>query len=162
MTVLEIITGKDEKILRKVCEEVKVFDEKLEKLVSDMTDTMLGDQNGNVTGIGLAAPQVGVDARVMLVTLNVNTKKDHRVVVMINPEITWQSENLVIMEEGCLSLPKVFGDVKRPQKIKARWQNVAGNWCERKFDGWDARILLHELDHLNGVLFIDKLFSRGD
>ncbi len=122
-----------------------------------MTQTMLAPQAGNVTGIGLAAPQVGINARVMLITLNVNTKKDHRVVVMINPEIVEQSEREVVMEEGCLSLPKTFGNVRRTSKIKARWQNTKGHWCERKFDGWDARIFLHELDHLDGVLFIDKL-----
>lgn len=156
--MLPIITGEDKSILRTRCQPVTMFDEKLKRLVSEMTETMLEPEGEHkVRGVGLAAPQVDVDARVMLVTFNVATKKDHKVVTMINPEIVETSEQMVKLEEGCLSLPGVFGKVSRPAKVKARWQNVDGNWCEKKLDGWDARIFLHEYDHLEGVLFIDYL-----
>ena len=134
-----------------------VFDEKLKKTVDAMIATMLSPDQGDVTGIGLAANQVGLLDRIMIVTLNVNTKKDHKVVAMINPEIVWESEDKVVMEEGCLSLPKTFGKVIRPAKIKVKWQNVDGNVCEKKLASWDARIFQHEYDHLEGVLFIDYL-----
>lgn len=155
--MMEIVTGADSKILRTVCEPVKNFDSPLEEIVANMIDTMLGDQEGGVTGIGIAANQVGLDKRIMIVTFNMESRKNQKVVAMINPEILEQSDKEVLMEEGCLSLPETFGKVKRPQKIKARWQNTKGNWCEKKLDGWDARIFLHELDHLNGKLFIDYL-----
>lgn len=157
MTILPLVTGEDAPILNKVCKRVTTFDDALVRTIQDMEDTMLAPQEGNVTGIGLAAPQVGIDARIMLITLNVNTRKDHRVVAMVNPEIIETATSSVVMEEGCLSLPEVFGKVRRPRWIKATWQNERGDRCERKFDGWDARIFLHELDHLDGILFTSYL-----
>lgn len=155
--MLKIVTGADTPILRTVCKPVEKFDEDLTKILLEMEDTMLGDQEGGATGIGLAANQVGLDIRAMLVTFNVGKKKNQKVVAMINPEIIQSSDQKVSMEEGCLSLPNTFGNVTRPAKIKARWQNVSGNWCEKKLEGWDARIFLHELDHLDGKLFTDYL-----
>lgn len=155
--MMDIVTGKDSSILRTKCKPVEMFDESLENLVADMEDTMLGDQEGGVTGIGLAANQVGVDARIILITLNVNTKKDMVVLPLINPEIIELSKDEIVLEEGCLSLPNTFGDVQRPSKAKVRWQNIKGNWCEKKFEKWDARIFLHEYDHIEGKLFIDYL-----
>jgi len=155
--MLTIVTGKDQPILHTVCKTVEKFDDDLIDLLTDMEDTMLGDQEGGVSGIGLAANQVGIDARIMLVTFNVGQKKNMKVVPMINPEIIEVSEQKISMEEGCLSLPGQLGQVIRPAKIKARWQNAKGNWCEKKLNGWDARIFLHELDHLDGKLFIDYL-----
>lgn len=154
--MLEIVTGKDAPILRKVCEPVKTFDQKLIETLAEMEDCMLGDQEGGVTGIGLAANQVGIDQRIMLVTFNLEGK-NAKVVAMINPEIIEASDHQVEMEEGCLSLPNMFGKVKRPSKVKVKWQNEKGNWCEKKLSGWDARIFQHELDHLDGKLFIDYL-----
>lgn len=155
--MLKIVTGADTPILRTVCKPVTEFDEKLFDILTEMENCMLGDQEGGVTGIGLAANQVGLDMRAMLVTFNVENHKNQKIVAMINPEIIEESEHQVVMEEGCLSLPETFGKVKRPSKIKARWQNEKGNWCEKKLTGWDARIFLHELDHLNGKMFIDYL-----
>ncbi len=155
MVMLKIITGADKPILRQVLTPVKVFDEELAQTVDEMVDTMLGPQTGEVVGVGLAANQVGIDARIMIVTFNVSTRKERKVVAMINPEIVSQSKNTCWMDEGCLSLPGVFGQVERPSKLKVKWQNVAGNWCEKKIDKWDARIFLHELDHLDGKLFTD-------
>ena len=152
--ILPIITG-DQPILRTVCKPVTVFDDRLKKTVSDMVDTMLGEDSKKSKGIGLAANQVNLDMRVMLVTFNVQSKKNHKIVPMVNPEMTWISESTNVMEEGCLSLPEVFGKVRRPAKVKPRWQTPDGNWCEKKLAGWDARIFQHELDHLDGKLFTD-------
>ena len=153
--MLQIITGDDQPILREVLKPVKVFDRELEKTVDEMVETMLGPQTGEVVGVGLAANQVGINARIMIVTFNVGTRKERKVVPMINPEIVSQSKNTCWMEEGCLSLPGEFGEVQRPAKLKVRWQNEKGHWCEKKIDKWDARIFLHELDHLDGKLFTD-------
>ncbi|MCF7812061.1 peptide deformylase [Candidatus Gracilibacteria bacterium] len=156
--MFDIVTGENQSILRTKCKPVEKFDEALEEIVREMTETMLAPQGKEkITGVGLAAPQVNIDARIILITLNVGTQKDHRILPMINPEILDLSEKKVLMEEGCLSLPGVFGKVSRPAKVQVRWQNLEGHWCEKKFDGWDARIFLHEYDHLEGILFIDYL-----
>jgi peptide deformylase len=155
--MLTILTGKDNKILRTPAKKVAFFDEKLTDTVDLMIDTMLNPEGQDVTGIGLAAPQVGIAQNIIIVTLNVNAKKDPKIVVMINPEIIESSEATTNYEEGCLSLPGAYGRVTRPAKVKVKWQNEKGNWCERKFEKWDARIFLHEYDHLIGKLFIDYL-----
>jgi len=154
--MFEIETGENNKILRKVCDPVEIFDEKLGKMVEEMVETMLHpDPETEVRGIGLAANQCGISRRILILTMNFGTKKAKKVVPMINPEAVELSKNVVKMEEGCLSLPGRFAKILRPQKVRARWQNLAGNWCEKRLAGWDARIFLHELDHLNGKLFLD-------
>ena len=155
--MLTILTGKNNKILRTPATPVHSFDAKLADTIDMMIDTMLNPDGQDVTGIGLAAPQVGISQQIIIITLHVNTKKDPKIVVMINPEIIEESKTTSNYEEGCLSLPKAFGRVTRPAKVKVKWQNLEGNWCERKFDKWDARIFLHEYDHLIGKLFIDYL-----
>ena len=156
--MMKVITGENNEILRKKCEKVTEFDENLAKFVSEMQETMLyEDPETGLVGVGLAANQVGVNKRIILITLGVGTKKAGKVLPMINPEILELSDEKVKMEEGCLSLPNVFGKVVRPAKVKVKWQNLAGNWCERKFDKWDARIFLHEFDHLEGIMFTDYL-----
>lgn len=158
MPPLTLITGADQPILRVVCKPVKKFDAALHQTVEDMIETMFGDQEGGVRGIGLAANQVGIDTRIMIVTFNLEKKeKHHKAVAMINPEIVETFESTCVMEEGCLSLPEIFGNVRRPSKLKIRWQNIDGNWAEKKISGWDARVFQHELDHLDGKLFIDYL-----
>ena len=155
---MQIITGADKKILRTVCNPVEKFDGALKKLAEEMEETMLAeDPDTEIRGVGLAAPQVGIDTRFMLVTFNVGTRRAHKVTPMANPEILELSEDKVLMEEGCLSLPGMFGKVLRPAKLKVRWQNLEGRWCEKKLDKWDARIFQHEYDHLQGVLFTDYL-----
>ncbi len=158
--MLTILTGKNNKILRTPAAPVEVFDEKLADTVELMIQTMLNPEGQDVTGIGIAAPQVGIAQKIIVVTLNVNTKKEPKTIVMINPEILETSEVTSNYEEGCLSLPGAYGRVTRPAKVKVKWQNVQGNWCERKFDKWDARIFLHEYDHIQGKLFIDYLNDK--
>lgn len=155
--MLSLETGTNNTILRTPCEKVTVFDDDLQKIIQDMTHTMLAPADNGVTGVGLAANQVGIGKRILLITLNVNTKKRQKVLPMINPEIVELSPSTEIMEEGCLSLPDVYAQVARPSKVKVRWHNEKGIVCERKFDKWDARIFLHEFDHLEGKLFVDYL-----
>lgn len=157
--MFEIVTEQqNEEVLRKRCEEVTVFDEKLKKLVNKMEKTMTTpDPETDIKGIGLAANQVGISQRIMIVTLNYETKKKWKITPMVNPQIIEFSTKEVAIEEGCLSVPGVFEKVKRPSKIKVKWQNVKGNVCEKKLEKWDARIFLHEYDHLEGKLFTDYL-----
>jgi len=156
-----LVTGKNTPVLRTVCDAVTKFDGDLKNLVEDLRDTMTNKNEYGQIGIGIAAPQIGVTKRVMLVTFGVREKgKKSKIVVMVNPEIVSMSDDLVTMEEGCLSLPNQFGNVRRPSKVVAKWQTVDGNWSEKKLSGWDARIFLHELDHLNGVLFIDRMKQK--
>lgn len=151
MSGLKIVTGKDSPILRTKCEPVQKFDKSLRKLVEDMNDTMV-----KAKGVGIAAPQVGVDARVFLVVLGADGKNP-LTIPMVNPEITWFSEEAEIEEEGCLSLPKQFGKVERPVEVIVEFQDLKGSAKSLKLKKLDARVVQHELDHLNGVLFIDKL-----
>ena len=148
--------GSENKILRSHCREVKKFDTDLQKFVSEMIETMQKeDPETGIRGVGLAANQVGDMRRIMLVTFNVGEKREQKVVTMINPEITWKSSQKISMEEGCLSLPGVFEKVARASRVQVRWQSIDEKWHERKLGKWDARILLHEIDHLDGKLFID-------
>jgi len=156
MLLLEI--GNKNLILREKCEKVSVFDAKLVQFLRDMEKTMdHGDGEGDVTGVGLAANQVGVNQRVLIITQNIGTKKPLKKLVFINPEILQLSPEKVLMEEGCLSLPGCYAKVSRPSWVRVRWQNAQENFSEKKFSGWDARIFLHEYDHLEGVLFTDYL-----
>lgn len=149
--LLDIVTGSDTEILRTVCDPVAKFDKALKKVSQDMIETM-----HKAKGLGIAAPQVGINARVFIVTFDYG-QKDERQVVMVNPEITFFSEEKDIAEEGCLSLPKVFGNVERPTEIVVKYKNIKGQEMTLRLSGLNARVVQHELDHLNGVLFIDKL-----
>ena len=154
--MFSIETGVQNPILRATCKKVVKFDDELKAVVDEMKETMLHeDPETGIRGVGIAANQVGKDHRIMLISLNVGTKKDQKVVPMINPELLWESPQRVVMEEGCLSVPGQFADVARAARVKVRWQDLSGTWREKKFGQWDARIFLHELDHLEGKLFTD-------
>ncbi|MDH3324800.1 MAG: peptide deformylase [Candidatus Peregrinibacteria bacterium] len=156
--MFKIETGNKNPILRKTCKKVEVFDDKLKKTVNEMIETMTApDPETDIVGIGLAANQCGLDSTILIITLNLNTRKEHKIVPMINPEVLDFSKNKVVLEEGCLSLPGTFAKISRPQKVKVRWQNLQGNICEKKLSNWDARIFQHEFDHLEGKLFTDYL-----
>jgi peptide deformylase len=118
------------------------------RLLADMIDSMK-----SADGIGLAAPQIAANVRLCVIT-----SKDG-VIPFFNPEIVKASWRKIVMEEGCLSIPGVFGTVRRPKKITLKFQDVKGQQKVVDFDGLFARIVQHEVDHLNGILFIDKLID---
>jgi peptide deformylase len=140
-----------DKRLRQVSEPVKKIDAGIRKLVEDMFETMY-----DAPGIGLAAIQVGAPKRV--VTLDLAKKEDPRSPqIFINPEIVWSSPEKATYEEGCLSIPEYYGDVERPAQVKVKYLDLEGAAKELEANGLLATCLQHEIDHLNGVLFIDHL-----
>lgn len=151
MAKLKIVTGEDKEILRVKCGEVKKFDANLKKFVKNMKDTMFA-----ANGLGIAAPQVNKNARVFLVTLDVK-EKDERVVAMVNPVITYKSKERELGEEGCLSLPGVYGNVMRHKEIEVEFFDVNGSRQTLRLKDLNARVVQHENDHIDGILFIDYL-----
>ncbi|RLC37563.1 peptide deformylase [candidate division Kazan bacterium] len=141
----------DLKKLRQKSEVVKVVDKNIKRLVSDMFDIMHADN-----GIGLSAPQIGVSKRVIIGEYE-STKTPVPRMVLINPEITWTSKKETVDEEGCLSFPNLYGMVKRPERIRYTAMNENGKKIEGKATGLQARVIQHEIDHLDGILFIDRL-----
>ena len=144
MAIREIRT-KDDEILTKVCKEVKVFDKKLGILIDDMYDTMKKHD-----GVGLAAPQVGILKRVVVIDVG-----DERI-ELVNPVIIAESGKQV-GPEGCLSVPGVFGEVERPNKVTVRAQDRNGNFFEKSGTELLARAFCHELEHLEGKLFLERV-----
>lgn len=149
--ILDLVTGKDAQILRTVCNPVKKFDTSLKSLVEDMNETMIKSK-----GVGIAAPQVGVNARVFLAVIGSNSKNPVTI-AMVNPEITFFSDEEELDEEGCLSLPKLYAKVWRSAEVVVKYLDIKGKSYTLKLTGIDARVVQHELDHLNGVLFIDRI-----
>jgi peptide deformylase len=150
MTVREIIKLPDKR-LRLVSEPVKRIDAGLRKLVEEMFETLYA-----APGIGLAGIQVGVAKRVIIMDLS---KKDdtRKPEVFINPEITWASEEKSTYEEGCLSIPEYYEEVERPAVVKVKYLDLEGKAREVEASGLLATCLQHEIDHLNGILFIDHI-----
>ena len=138
--------------LKKVCEPVPEITPELRVLAEDMLQTMY-----DAPGIGLAAPQIGVTKRVIVMDCVKEGMGDPRPMVLFNPEITWSSEDLSTYEEGCLSIPDQFAEVKRPASVQVRWTDLDGKAQEDQFEGLWATCVQHEIDHLNGKLFIDYL-----
>jgi peptide deformylase len=150
MALREIIKLPDKR-LRLKSEPVKRIDAGVRKLVEDMFETMY-----EAPGIGLAAIQVGVQKRV--VTMDLAKKEgEHAPLVFINPEIVWASDEKATYEEGCLSIPEYYEEVERPAQVKARYTDLDGKSHEIEANGLLATCLQHEIDHLNGVLFIDHI-----
>ena len=140
-----------DKRLRQVSEPVKKIDAGIRTLVEDMFESMY-----EAPGIGLAAIQLGTSKRV--VTMDLAKKDDPKAPqVFINPEILWASEEKATYEEGCLSIPEFYGDVERPAQVKVKYLDLEGEPHEVEANGLLATCLQHEIDHLNGVLFIDHL-----
>ncbi len=137
-------------VLAKKGEPVVEFDAKLKKLADEMFESMYAAQ-----GIGLAAPQIGISQRLTVIDLSFNKKPEDRI-VLINPEII-EREGKQVEEEGCLSLPEIREKVSRAAKVKVRAQDVKGKWFEMEGEELLARAFQHEIDHLDGVLFIDRL-----
>jgi peptide deformylase len=150
MSLREIITLPDKR-LRLVSDPVKTIDGEVRKLIADMFDTMY-----DAPGIGLAAIQIGEPHRV--VTVDLAKKEEPRdPQVFINPEIVTASEEKSTHEEGCLSIPEFYDDVERPARVTVRYLDLEGQTQEVEATGLLATCLQHEIDHLNGVLFIDHL-----
>jgi peptide deformylase len=143
--MLDIVTFGSEVLVRKA-EAVKDIDETIRKLGADMLETLSGK------GVGLAAPQVGLPLRVFVTDIEGDKKR-----IFINPEIVLTSQEQVSFEEGCLSLPKLYLDVVRPELIKIQAWNEKGRPFTLELDGFLARVVQHEYDHLEGILFIDRL-----
>ena len=137
-------------VLRKTAEEIQVFDDKLKNLSDEMIDIMHDSD-----GIGLAAPQVGLSMRLLVLDVS-PVEKGYPAQAFVNPIIleTWGDS---ILEEGCLSIPGIREEVNRPEEILLKYQTVEGEEKTEKYDGWMARVLQHETDHLEGVLFVDHL-----
>ncbi|MFY9240151.1 MAG: peptide deformylase [Roseovarius sp.] len=138
--------------LKKLCSPVDDVTGELRKLADDMLETMYA-----APGIGLAAPQVGVLSRLIVLDCVKEEGASPRPVVMFNPVVTAVSDTLNVYEEGCLSIPEEFGDVTRPAEIEMRWIDETGAKQTSGFDGLWATCVQHEIDHLNGKLFIEYL-----
>lgn len=150
MAVREILILPDKR-LRKVSEPVKKIDAGIRKLVDDMLETMY-----DAPGIGLAAIQIGTSKRV--VTMDLAKKEEPKNPrVFINPEIVWSSDEKAVYEEGCLSIPEIYSDVERPAQVKVKYLDLEGELHEIEANGLLSTCLQHEVDHLNGILFIDHL-----
>ncbi|MEY8881739.1 peptide deformylase [Donghicola sp. XS_ASV15] len=138
--------------LKKVCAPVPDISDDLRKLADDMLETMY-----DAPGIGLAAPQIGVMDRVIVMDCVKEDGEAPQPMVMFNPEVILNSDDTNVYEEGCLSIPDQFAEVTRPKEVKVRWLDRDGNLQEQDFDGLWATCVQHEIDHLNGKLFIDYL-----
>jgi peptide deformylase len=150
MTIKPLVILPDSQ-LRLVSKPVEAVTDEIRRLADDMLETMY-----DAPGIGLAAIQVGVPLR--MVTMDVSKTEDERLpMILINPEITWASEEKRVYEEGCLSIPEYYEEVERPDRVRFRYTNLKGETVEQDADGLMATCVQHEIDHLNGVLFIDYL-----
>lgn len=138
--------------LKKVAEPVARITPEIETLAADMLATMY-----DAPGIGLAAPQIGVGARIFVMDATRDPEAERAPIVMVNPQITWTSEALNTYDEGCLSIPDQYADVTRPAELRMEWLGLDGKTHDQEFDGLWATCAQHELDHLDGILFIDHL-----
>ena len=138
--------------LKKVCEPVLEIDDSLIELSDDMLETMY-----HAPGIGLAAPQIGVLNRIIVMDCEKDDAANRKPIVMINPEIVYSSDEESTYEEGCLSIPEQFAEIKRPTSVQVRWLDTNGTEQEQEFQGLWSTCVQHEIDHLDGKLFIDYL-----
>ncbi len=151
MSIRPILIHPDPR-LKKRCAPVESISPEIGQLAEDMLATMY-----DAPGVGLAAPQVGVLARLFVMDCIKEEGAAPRPLVLINPEILTTSEETNTYEEGCLSIPEHYGEVTRPARVTMRWTGLDGKAQEEEFDGLWATCAQHELDHLNGKLFIDHL-----
>ena len=139
-------------LLRQTSEPIGEITDDIRALAADMLETMY-----DAPGIGLAAIQIGVPKRLVVIDLTKPPEEERKPVVLVNPEITWTSEEKRTYEEGCLSIPEYYEEVERPDRIKYRYRDLDGRTVEAEAEGVLATCVQHEIDHLNGVLFIDYL-----
>lgn len=141
-------------ILKKKTNDIENIDESIRQLAKDMLETMYNTGNG----VGLAGNQVGMDKSILVVDISdpEDTAK-YEPIVMINPVITDSSESTIEMTEGCLSVPELYEKVARPEEIDVQYYNLEGKEINIHADGFLSRVIQHEIDHLNGILFFEKL-----
>ena len=155
MAILPILEVPDPR-LRQISTPVEKVDDEVRALISDMFETMYA-----APGIGLAAIQVGVPKRILVIDLQEEEDEEGQPIpdprIFINPEILETSQQQIPYNEGCLSVPDMYAEVDRPDRIRARWLDEHGSAHEQEIEGLLATCLQHEMDHLNGVLFIDHL-----
>lgn len=144
MAVLPIVKGESTDVLRTKAADVPQVTKEVKRLIKDMQQTVK-----KAEGLGIAAPQVGVSKRVCLANFN------GKMTALINPDIFWKSDEVATMEEGCLSLPGIDVNVERAVEIQVRYLDEKGTEQERHLHDLDARVVQHEVDHLNGVLIVD-------
>lgn len=142
--MLQILLDGDKTLLKK-SKRVDKIDDKIRNIAVNMVEAMLASN-----GVGLAGNQVGVLKRIIVVLVNEQPK------VMVNPEIVFQSEETCVMEEGCLSFPQQFYHISRPSKVTVKYRNLSGHPMLETHEGLTARCILHELDHLDGVVFTER------
>lgn len=135
-------------VLRKKTEPVESITDEIRQIAKDLIETMYEEE-----GVGLAAPQVGISKRLFAIDTSTSRKEGK---VLVNPEIV-SRQGQVVMEEGCLSFPGIYGKIERSEKIRLRGKTVDGEDFDQELDGLSARAVLHELDHLEGVLFVDHM-----
>jgi peptide deformylase len=151
MAVRDILIIPDKR-LRLKSEAVKAMDKPLRALIDDMFETMYA-----APGIGLAAIQIGVPKRIVVVDLVKGEDEPRNPQVFLDPEIVWESDELRVHQEGCLSIPEYYEDVERPARVRVRYRGLDERLHEIEADGLFATCLQHEIDHTNGVLFIDHI-----
>jgi len=151
MSLRQILIHPDPR-LKKLCAPVESVSPEIGALAEDMLQTMY-----DAPGVGLAAPQVGVTQRLFVMDCVKEEGEAAKPMVLINPEVTWTSDEMNTHEEGCLSIPEQYADVTRPKMVRMKWLGLDGKTHEEEFDDLWATCAQHELDHLNGKLFIDYL-----
>jgi len=148
-------------VLRKKCEKIKKITNEIKQLAANMIETFMYQDRG----VGIAAPQVGVSVK-MFVIAEPNYDDDQLTYsdpeVYINPVLSDPSDKIVTMDEGCLSLPKLRGEVSRPESITVSALDINGHGFKKRVSGYKARMIMHENDHLNGVLFIDRMHDAHE
>jgi len=148
MALLTILRYPDPR-LHKIAQPVSEFDERLATLVADMAETMY-----DAPGVGLAATQIDVHERVIVIDVS---ETHDQLLVFVNPEITWASDEKQVYDEGCLSVPGIYDGVERPARVKVRAQDAKGDFFEMECDGLLAVCIQHEMDHLMGKVFVEYL-----
>ncbi len=150
MTILKILTIPDPRLKHK-SSDIEVFDKELKKIVGDMYETLYASGNG----IGLAAPQVDIRKRIVVIDLKEDGKSSP--ITFVNPKINKLSDEKFINQEGCLSVPEYYADVERAKEVEVEWFDELGVKYKKKLSGLLSICIQHEIDHLDGILFIDHL-----
>lgn len=138
-------------VLKKKAEKIAVVDDELRRVLDDMLETMYAEN-----GVGLAAPQVGLSQRMVVIDIAHDGEKPQPL-YLVNPEIVWRSEETEICEEGCLSVPEMRAEVERPASVRVKYLDYNGKECEILAEDFLAVAMQHELDHLDGILYIDRI-----